>query len=123
MGVQNLLNRIKFKTNDPLQNYYIPLTSKVEELVPTYNICNLQVGPAHNPSDRRVNRQVRYTLPQQHKEKDSTQFWRQPRSITICDRVHWSHACSNKREHPKKTMMTEQQVKKGVLEGSIPSSA
>ena len=123
MGVQNWLTKLKFKTNVPLQNNYTPLTIQVEELLPKDNLCNLQLGTTPKPGAIRGNHLLRFTLPHKYKEKYITQCRRQPCSSNSYARAHWVHALSNKREHPKQTILKDQQVKKGVLEGSIPSSA
>ena len=57
---------------------------------------------------------MRFTLPQQHKDKDSTKCRQHPCSIT-------THAHRREIEHPQQPRLIEQQVKQGVLEGSIPS--
>ena len=123
VDVQNWLTKHSLKTNVHLRNYYILLTSQVEELVLKDKLCNLQVGAIHNPAAIRSIRQVRFILPQKYKDKDSTQWRRLTCSSTSCARTHCIHVHRKRKEHPKQTMLTEQQVKKGVLEGLTPSAA
>ena len=56
VGAHNWLTKLKLKTDVPLRNYYTPLTIKVEELIPTDKLCNVQVRTTLNPVTRRGNR-------------------------------------------------------------------
>ena len=116
VGVQNRWTKLKLKTTVPLQNFYAPLTSQVEELEPVEKLCNLQFYMTHPPEVRRGIRRVRFTLPQKHRYKDSTS-WRQ-NSHRCTSLVHTKNT-----ENSPQNRLVEQQVKQGVLEGSIPSAA
>ena len=59
---------------------------------------------------------MRFALPQKHKEKDSTSWRKNPYRRT-------SLAHRNNTENTPQTRLAEQQVKQGVLEGSIYSEA
>ena len=107
VGVQNGLTKLILKTDVPLKNYYTPLTSQVEELGPTDNICNLQFSTTQHSGSRKGNRRVRFTISQKHTNKDSTKWQQQPcRSTT--------HIFRNKREQPKQTILIDQKFKQGV---------
>ena len=60
--------------------------------------------------------QVRFTLPQHHREQDSTKWRKHPHKRTPL-------APKDNTENPPQARLTEQYVKQGVLEGSIPSEA
>ena len=60
--------------------------------------------------------QVRFTLPQHHQEQDRTNWQQIPHIRTSLEHRNNTHNSPHSR-------LTEQQVKQGVLEGSIPSAA
>ena len=103
------------------KNYYTPLTSQVEALETTNRLCSLEVVPTHTPElalerdksrptgARRGNLMVQLPIPQHHTDKDSAE-WRR-------------HPCTKKGSRHQNTLLTDQQVKIGVIGGKIPSAA
>ena len=78
LGIQSWLHKLKLKlkTEVQLQKYYTPLTIQVEKLEPEEHLYNLQVTTTEPPESRKGSRQLRFTLTQHHRDKDSTK-WRQ----------------------------------------------
>ena len=103
-----------------LHNYWTPLSGQVEEpesLPP----------PTHPPTPETLNainnspvHSVSFNLPIHHRDKDSSTWRRNPRSRSTYARQHAenSHQKRTRRAKP----LTEAQVKRGVLDGTIPSA-
>jgi len=146
-------NKLTCKTQPlRLHNYFTPLTSQVEALdrprekiccvtAQTYSDVQGNAGGGNTQSHssiadltkpRRKTRKIVFTLPPGHTDKDSKEWRRSPRSRSKpvsfadaqleCARLKLAVREPIQQPRPRKPL-TEQQLKKGVLNGSIPSAA
>jgi hypothetical protein len=87
-------------------NYWAPLTSQVEALENT----------------KRNNKKVRFLLPKSHRDTNGWQY-RQQESIRIRNkRRPYENASMKRRRQTKGTKISLRDLKKGVMDGTIPSA-